>query len=313
MGDLHVPVLLAEAVNRLLTKTDGVYVDGTAGMGGHSEAIAERLTGKGCLYCFDRDPEAVVLARERLRRFGDRVSVRDGNFSSLQGLMGERGLTEVDGVLLDLGLSSYQLERSGRGFSFLREEPLDMRMDFGRGVPAAELLAGLSLSELEKILKEFGEEKRARAISRAILKAGGRRPILTSDQLAHTVVSAYPPRMRAGFRHPATKTFQALRIAVNQELSALKGFLKDAPALIAGGGRVVVLSYHSLEDRLVKQAMAAWERGCSCPPDLPVCACGGHALFRRLERKGVRPTPEEVAVNPRARSAVLRAAERMVT
>jgi 16S rRNA (cytosine1402-N4)-methyltransferase len=204
-------------------------------------------------------------------------------------------------------MSSYQLEQSGRGFSFNRDEPLDMRMDPGSGITAEQLINSRPSSELEKILREFGEEKRAKVIARSIVQ---KRPLSSSLQLAR-LIEAVVPRSRRGRKHPATRTFQALRIAVNRELEYLRTFLEKAPSLIVAGGRLVVLSYHSLEDRMVKQAMADWERGCQCPPNLPECRCGKSPLFRRLQKKGIKPDHEEIEQNPRARSAMLRVAERI--
>jgi 16S rRNA (cytosine1402-N4)-methyltransferase len=303
----HRPVLVNQVVRTLLTVPDGIYVDGTAGTGGHSEAIGRAMGAEGRLLCLDRDSEALRICRNRLFFLGDRVTLVQGNYAAADDIIRNFGLEAVHGMLLDLGMSSYQLEQSGRGFSFNRDEPLDMRMDPGSGITAEQLINSRPSSELEKILREFGEEKRAKVIARSIVQ---KRPLSSSLQLAR-LIEAVVPRSRRGRKHPATRTFQALRIAVNRELEYLRTFLEKAPSLIVAGGRLVVLSYHSLEDRMVKQAMADWERGCQCPPNLPECRCGKSPLFRRLQKKGIKPDHEEIEQNPRARSAMLRVAERI--
>lgn len=306
----HTPVLVKEVVKHLVHLPEGTYVDGTAGGGGHSEAILERLAGRGRLVCLDRDPDAVNLCRRRLRTFNN-VCVIRANFADLDEVAGGLSLKRVDGVLLDLGMSSNQLETSGRGFSFHREEPLDMRMNPENRLTASHLVNDLPAQELETILREYGEEKAARSIVRAIVNAREKTRIKTASQLADIIDKAYPRSRRNRFRHPATRSFQALRIAVNRELQSLDAFLDKIPSLLNSGGRLVVLSYHSLEDRRVKQAMAGWEHPCICPPDFPRCVCGHKPLFRRLFKKGLKPDSKEIAGNPRARSAVMRAAERV--
>jgi 16S rRNA (cytosine1402-N4)-methyltransferase len=308
----HQPVLVREVVKYLVTQTGGIYVDGTVGSGGHSAAVGERLIGKGRLICLDRDPEAVRLSGKRLAFLGSNVCVIKANFANLDNVLKNLEIKEVQGVLLDLGVSSYQIEKSGRGFSFSRNEPLDMRMDPDETLTADSLVNNLSSKELERLLKDFGEERRAKLIARAVVSERSRKPINTSSRLAVLTESVFPPPSRGSkARHPATKTFQALRIAVNKELENLEIFLKKIPLLMAKGGRLVVLSYHSLEDRLVKQAMFEWEKGCTCPPDFPECICGKTPVFRRLIKKGVKPGQEEIEYNPRSRSARLRVAERL--
>ncbi len=307
----HKPVLVEQVVKHLVTTPDGTYVDGTAGSGGHSLAIGTALTDKGRLICLDRDPDAVRLSRQRLAILGKRVLVAQANFSEFDKVLEELKITRVEGVLLDLGMSSYQLEKSGRGFSFRREEPLDMRMDPKNSVTARHLVNDLSGRELESILKDYGEERRARSISKAIIKTRKREPIETSQRLAELIREVYPPALRFRARHPATRTFQALRIAVNTELENLETFLQKIPAMLIKGGRLVVLSYHSLEDRRVKQAMVNWEQRCTCPPDFPDCVCGKVSSFRRVFKKGLKAGQGEVEENPRARSAIMRAAERI--
>lgn len=307
----HKPVLLQHVVRYLVWTPDGIYVDGTVGTGGHGLAVGMSLSGKGRLICLDLDPDAVRLSRQRLAMLGKRAVVIKASFAELDGVLEGLGIRGVDGLLLDLGMSSYQLERSGRGFSFSREEPLDMRMDPERGQTAHYLVNDLSEGELEDILRDYGEERRAKSIARAIVNTRKIKPIETSLQLAELIKSVFPPSYRSGPRHPATRTFQALRIAVNKELQNLETLLNKIPTIIAKGGRLVVLSYHSLEDRPVKQAMVNWEQACTCPPDFPECVCGKVPLFRRLFKRGLRAGKGEIEENPRARSAILRAAERI--
>lgn len=294
-----------------MTKGNGVYVDGTAGTGGHTEIIAACLSPEGRLICLDRDPEAIRISRERMAPLGDRVRLIQANYADLDRILQGIGIPRVDGILLDLGISTLQLEQEGRGFSFYRDEPLDMRMDPGDGVPASHLVNTLSTEDLAKILREYGEERRAKAIARKITRERSRKPIERAAQLAKLTASVVPRTGGPGAKHPATRTFQALRIAVNRELDHLAVFLEKAPSLMARGGRLVILTYHSLEDRIVKQTMRDWERGCKCPPDLPRCGCGKSPLFRRIHKKGIKPGSQELQENPRARSVTLRTAERI--
>jgi len=307
----HKPVMVNEVVTTLITLPDGTYVDGTVGSGGHSESIGTAISGRGRLICLDRDSEAVRLSRERLGPLGERVTLLKANFTDLNVILRDLGVGKVQGILLDLGMSSYQLDLSGRGFSFNRDEPLDMRMDLTDEMDARQLINSLERREIEMMLRDYGEEKKARLISRSIERERRINPIRTSRELADLVRAIVPTSRHFGSKDPATRTFQALRIAVNRELENLKEFLESVPILVEKGGRLVFLTYHSLEDRLVKQAMADWEKGCTCPPDLPQCVCGKKALFKRLHKKGLRPEKREIEDNPRARSAVLRAAERI--
>lgn len=307
----HRPVLVHEVVTHLVTTLDGIYVDGTVGNGGHSEAIGKKIGSKGRLICLDRDSEAVRLSRERLSPLGDRVTILKGNYATLGEVLKGLGEEKVVGIFLDLGVSSHQLEKSGRGFSFNRDEPIDMRMDPDDKLTAHQLINTFPPEALEKILREYGEETRARVIVKAIKRERNKMPIDSSLQLAKLIQSVTPHSRRTRARHPATRTFQALRIAVNRELDNLKVFLDTAPSLTSKGGRLVIISYHSLEDRMVKRAMMEWERGCTCPPDFPDCTCGKVPLFKRLHKKGIKPAQREIERNPRARSAILRAAERI--
>ncbi len=287
-----------------------MYVDGTVGSGGHSAAILSHLPQKGRLICLDRDPDAIRLSRKRLQR-DHRVQFVQANFADLGRVVRDLAIDKIDGVLLDLGMSSYQIEASGRGFSFNRDETLDMRMNPDSKPTGEDLLRNASLESLEFLLREYGEERRARILARAILKARDKGPIKTAKELARIIENATPKSRGAWKRHPATKTFQALRIAVNKEMENLETFLYEIPSLMNVEGRLVVISYHSLEDRRVKNAMVQWEKACTCPPDFPVCACQKVPIFKRVLRKGLKPDQTEIHDNPRARSAIMRVAERI--
>lgn len=304
----HVPVLLDAVLEVLPQSPGGVYVDGTLGGGGHARAIAERLGPGGLLVGIDRDPQALAAAAFLAADFPGRVRLVQASFGDLGAILAAQGLGPVDGIVLDLGVSSRQLDEAGRGFSFLRDGPLDMRMDPGTGVPAAELVNGLPEEELARLFREYGEEPRASRVARAVVRARGRGPLKTTGELARAVEEALG---RRGGKHPATRIFQALRIAVNAELQALDRFLEALPDLLAPGGRVVVIAYHSLEDRRVKQALRGYAPQCRCPAAAPRCTCGTPGLLRPLGRKAVKPGREEIQANPRARSARLRAAERL--
>jgi len=302
--------MVNEVIRYLVTVSEGIYVDATTGSGGHSEAIGMEISSKGRLICLDRDPDAVRISKKRLSHLGDRVTLINANFTELSEVLEGLRIKKVNGILLDLGFSSYQIEHSGRGFSFNRDEPLDMRMDPSDETTAQQLINELSAKEIKQILRNYGEEKRAGIISRSIERERKKGPIDSSLQLADLIRSVVPPSHRPGAIDPATRTFQALRIAVNRETENIKIFLEKVPPLMDRGGRLVFLSYHSLEDRLVKQKMADWEKACTCPPDFPKCACEKTPLFKRLNMKVIRPDSEEIKDNPRARSAILRAAER---
>ncbi len=302
----HRPVLAAEAAELLVAAPQGVYVDATLGGGGHARQILARLGTAGRLVGVDRDPEALEACREL--RHDPRVTLAHGRFGALRTVLEHLGIGPVQGILVDLGMSSHQVDRPERGFSFLHDGPLDMRMDPRERTSAADLVNRLDERELARILREYGEEPRARRVAAAIVRARKRGAIRTTGQLARVVEEALG---RRGGRHPATRTFQALRIAVNRELEELDALLRDLPGLLVPGGRVVAIAYHSLEDRRVKRAFRDAEPRCRCPAQALRCACGRPGWLRVLTRKAVRPSREEVAANPRARSARLRAAERL--
>ncbi len=305
----HPPVLLREAVGFLAPRAGGVYVDGTVGGGGHAEEILKHSSPDGVLIGLDQDGDAVRRCQERLAAYGKRVVVRQKNFRDIDAVLSELGYAAVDGVLLDLGVSWFHLKMPERGFSFALDGPLDMRMNTGVPHTAADLVNTLPRRELARILRDYGEERKAGAIARAIEKARARGPITSTAQLAGIVSSVSPP-FPARRIHPATLTFQALRIAVNDEMEALREGLNKIVHILRPGGRVAVISFHSLEDRIVKQFYAASAKGCTCPPKMPVCVCGKKSSLTILTRRPVLPGVEEVERNPAARSAKLRVAEK---
>jgi 16S rRNA (cytosine1402-N4)-methyltransferase len=309
----HIPVLADEVMSMLAPAPGSLQIDATLGGGGHTERILEATDPDGRLLGLDADGAAIARVVDRLRpRFGDRLVTRQANFRELATVAPAAGFGQVDGALFDLGLSSYQLADTERGFGFRAGGPLDMRFDTGRGVPAAELLGTLDVGELAALFGRYGEEPRAGRIARAIVDARRTVPITTAEELAALVERVVPPNPRQPRRtHPATRVFQALRIAVNEELDALEDGLRAALDLLRPGGRLVVLSYHSLEDRIVKRFFAAERRGCVCPPELPVCVCGRNPRLRLVTRPSLTPSAAEIQANPRARSARLRAAERL--
>lgn len=305
----HKPVLLDECVEMLNIRPDGVYVDGTLGRAGHSAEIARRLT-TGRLICIDRDMAAIRAAEERLAPWRDRVRLVHGNFSDLAAILREAEVSGVDGALFDLGVSSPQLDDAARGFSYMHDAPLDMRMDDTAPLTAREVVNTWGQEELRRILYEYGEERYAPAVARAIVRSRAEKPIETTLELAEIVRGAMPPAALREKQHPAKRTFQAVRIAVNGELDALPPMLRSAVESLNPGGRLAVITFHSLEDRIVKQALRDMARGCTCPPEFPVCVCGKKPKIRLLTRKPVVPGEAEVTKNPRARSAKLRAAEK---
>jgi len=312
MEEGHRPVLAEEVMKMLAPRPGSLHVDCTVGGGGHTERILEAASPDGRVLGLDADPAAIARVGERLARFGDRLVLRQANFRSLAEVAPGAGFDAVDGILLDLGLSSFQLADAGRGFGFRAGGPLDMRFDPSRGEPASALLARLDEGALAECLRRFGEEPHARRIARAIVEGRRGEPIETAEQLASVVERAVPRRPGPRGRiHPATRVFQALRIAVNGELDALAAVLAASLDLLRPGGRLVVLSYHSLEDRIVKRFVAAERRGCTCPPAFPICVCGRAPRLRSVGHQPVVPSDAEVAANPRSRSARLRTAERL--
>ena len=305
----HVSVLLEECVTGLNIRPEGIYVDGTLGGAGHSCRIAEGLT-TGRLIGIDRDPVALKAAGERLAPYGDRVTLVHSNFCEMASVLESLGISGVDGILLDLGVSSPQLDDGERGFSYMADAPLDMRMDGGDALTADTVVNTWSYEELKKILYEYGEERYAPAIASAILRRRETAPIRTTLELVEVIRSAMPPAALREKQHPAKRSFQAIRIAVNDELNSVAKAMEAAIPLLNSGGRLAVITFHSLEDRIVKNAMAAAAKGCICPPEFPVCVCGRKPQVDILTRKPIVSAEEELTRNPRARSAKLRICEK---
>ena len=306
----HRPVLLEEAIQGLAIRPDGVYVDGTLGRGGHSEAIVRGLTAGGRLLCIDRDSQALEEGRARLAPWAGQITFLHGNFGDLAALLDGAGVERVDGMLFDLGVSSPQLDDGSRGFSYQHDAPLDMRMDQSAPLTAFDVVNGWSQEELRRILWQYGEERYSGPIAAAIVRAREQAPIQTTGQLADLIRGAMPAKARREKQHPAKRSFQAIRIAVNDELGEVERMLDTALNLLRPGGRIAVISFHSLEDRLVKSAFAQWASGCTCPPDFPVCVCGKKPRARLVGRRPIVAGGEELQDNPRARSAKLRVAEK---
>lgn len=305
----HVSVLLDECIEGLNIKPDGIYVDGTLGGAGHSYHIAEKLT-TGRLIGIDRDPVALKAAGERLSPFADRVTLVHSNFCRMGQVLQELGISGVDGILLDLGVSSPQLDDGSRGFSYMTDAPLDMRMDNGDALSADTVVNTWSYEELKRILYDYGEERYAPAIAAAIVRKREISPIRTTLELVDVIRSAMPPAALREKQHPAKRTFQAIRIAVNDELNSVSKAMDAAIPCLNPGGRLAVITFHSLEDRIVKNAMAAAAKGCICPPEFPVCVCGRKPQVTVLTRKPIVSGEEELERNPRARSAKLRICEK---
>lgn len=307
----HHPVLLEKVITYLRCEDGKTYVDCTLGGGGHAARILEKSSPTGRLLGIDWDPEAIRISRDRLKAYGGRVFLVCDSFSNLTRIVRDQGFESVDGILLDLGVSSFQLEDGKRGFSLRGEAPLDMRMDPNRREMAADLINGLPVRELERLLKAYGETRWAKRVSRLIERRRKKSFISTTKELRSIVHSAIPAPLHPRRIDPATKTFMALRIAVNEELDNLKTGLEEALTVLGRGGRICVISFHSLEDRLVKGFFRMAEKGCTCPPHLPQCVCHGEKTLRILEPKPIRPSQREIEENPRARSAKLRVAERI--
>lgn len=307
----HQPVMIKEVVESLRCRAGGIYVDGTVGGGGHAYEILEQSAPEGMLIGIDRDKEALGEAESRLRGFGRRKVLVKGNFVDIAAILAGLNIKFVDGILLDLGVSSHQLEEARRGFSFAQEAPLDMRMDSDQGFSAGDLVNNFTESELAKIIRDYGEERMAGRIARAIVRKRSRAPIMTTTELAALVRQAVPAAYGRQRIHPATRTFQAIRIAVNDELVDLPRAIRSGIGVLSGGGRFSIIAFHSLEDRIVKNEFRLGEGGCTCPPRLPVCICQRQAVLKVLTKKPLRPGLEELDCNPRARSARLRTAERI--
>ena len=306
----HRPVLLDECMEALNIRPEGIYFDGTLGRAGHSGQIARRLT-TGRLICVDRDQAALDAARERLAPWMDRIILVHSNFDRVDEILDKLSLPGVDGMLFDLGVSSPQLDDASRGFSYMRDAPLDMRMDRDEGLTAADVVNGWSQEELKRVLFQYGEERYAPQIAGAIVRRRADKPIATTLELVDVIRSAMPPKALREKQHPAKRSFQAIRVAVNDELSCVERMLRRAVPRLNRGGRLAVITFHSLEDRIVKTGLAEFARGCTCPPDFPVCVCGKTPDIKLVNKKPILPTEQEIEENPRARSAKLRVAEKL--
>lgn len=308
----HKPVMLNEVIDSLKIRPEGTYVDGTLGGAGHSSQIARRLSGEGRLFGFDQDAAAIEAAAKRLEPYKDRVSIIRSNYSEMRERLSELGVRSADGILLDLGVSSYQLDDAQRGFSYRADAPLDMRMDQRQKLSAREVVNGYSIGELTRVIREYGEERFARNIAKHITAEREKKPIETTGELISILKAAIPAKAREGGGHPAKRTFQAIRIEVNRELDVLSDSLDGMIDLLADGGRICVITFHSLEDRIVKEVFRRNENPCTCPPEFPVCVCGKKSKGHVITRKPIIPSVEETEENPRSKSAKLRVFERTI-
>lgn len=307
----HKSVLLQECIDALNIRPDGIYLDGTLGGAGHSSQIARRLTEGGRLIGVDRDRTALAAAKERLAPYADRVTLVHSNFAEIDAILDSLGIPAVDGMLFDLGVSSPQLDDASRGFSYMADAPLDMRMDKDDALTAGEVVNTWPQGELRRILYDYGEERYAPQIAAAICRAREKAPIETTLELVDIIRSAMPAQALREKQHPAKRSFQAIRIAVNDELGAVSRMMQAAVGRLNPGGRLAVITFHSLEDRIVKSKMQQAARGCTCPPEFPVCVCGKKPLVKLVTRKPIVSGPAELEENPRARSAKLRVAEKL--
>ena len=307
----HTSVLLFECIEALNIRNGYTYIDATSGGGGHSLEIAKRMGPDSRLFCFDRDKDAIRAASERLKDYRDRVTFINENFSTLDLAIKEYGITNIGGVLADLGCSSYQFDTPERGFSYMHDAPLDMRMDTDSPLSTYNVVNEYSEAELKKLIFEYGEERFAPRIAQAIVRRRTESAIKTTHELSDVIKGAIPSASRADGPHPAKRTFQAIRIEVNGELDAIKPLIDSAAANLVPGGRLAIISFHSLEDRIVKQSYKSLLGGCTCPKDFPVCVCGRKPVIKEISRKPILPSDEELEINPRSRSAKLRVCEKL--
>lgn len=307
----HTSVLLEETIEGLNIKPDGIYVDGTLGGGGHSYEIAARLGENGRHIGIDQDEAAILAAGERLEKFGDKVTIVRSNYRSTKSVLASLGIEKIDGMMLDLGVSSYQLDEQERGFSYRYDTPLDMRMDRRQSLSAKEIINDYSEGELFRVIRDYGEDKFAKNIAKHIVRARAKKPIETTGELNEIIKAAIPAKMRAEGGHPSKRTFQAIRIECNRELEVLKDSLDELIDLLNPGGRLCIITFHSLEDRIVKAAFKRAENPCTCPPSFPVCVCGKESRGKVITGKPILPGKEELQENPRSKSAKLRIFEKI--
>ena len=307
----HKSVLLKESIEYIRPIEDGVYIDATLGLGSHTRHLLESTNFSSRIIGFDVDEEAISIAKERLSDYKDNIHFLNKNFYEIDCVSSEFNLDEVDGIIADLGMSSYQLEHSNRGFSFMRSEPLDMRMDAKLQFTAYDLVNEMSAEELSNLFRDYGEESFSKKIAKSIIKSRQQKPIQTSKELAALISNSIPRKFHPKKIHPATKSFQALRIAVNNELENLKIFIEKAVKLLKPGGRLVIISFHSLEDRIVKQSFKELHASCICPPEIPVCACEKESIVKIITRSPVTPGEDEMIENPRSRSSKMRVVEKI--
>jgi len=306
----HISIMADECIKGLNIKEDGIYVDCTLGGGGHSSYILQKLSPKGRLIGIDQDIDAINAAKARLNQYNNVTYVND-NFRNISNILSDLGIEKVDGILADLGVSSYQLDNAERGFSYMHDAPLDMRMNREQQFSAYDVVNGYSMEQLEKMIKNYGEEKFARRIAQFIVERRADKKIESTFQLVDIIKAAIPAKARREGPHPAKRTFQAIRIEVNGELEILNKFVEDGVNCLAEGGRIAIITFHSLEDRIIKLKFRELANPCTCPPDFPICQCGKKSLIKVITRKPIEPTEDEVESNPRSRSAKLRIAERI--
>lgn len=309
--DLHKTVLLDECIANISPVEDGVFVDATIGLGGHTDMLLEACNFKARIVGMDVDDQALEMVSQRLKQYKDRIDLVNRNFISIDSSLQELGIKKVNGIIADLGMSSFQLDHSGKGFSFSKQEPLDMRMDPSIQFTAYDLVNEMDEEELRYIFKKYGEEKFAGNIARAIIKKRENKPIQTSSELAAIISNSIPKKFHPKKRHPATKSFQALRIAINNELENLQIFIEKSVKLLKPGGRLVIISFHSLEDRIVKNIFKKLQSPCICPPDFPVCRCGKEPVLKLITKNPVTPGQDEISQNPRSRSSKMRVGEKL--
>ena len=310
MEFVHKSVLLKETIDGLKIKPDGIYVDGTLGGGGHASEVARRLSDKGSIIGIDQDAAAIEAAGIRLKDFGEKVTIVRSNYCDMKSQLGKLGIDKVDGIVLDLGVSSYQLDTADRGFSYREDAPLDMRMDQRSEMTARDIVNDYSEMDLYRVIRDYGEDKFAKNIARHIVRERAKRPIETTGELTEVIRHAIPMKFQKKTGHPAKRTFQAIRIELNRELDVLRDSLDDMIDMLNPGGRLCIITFHSLEDRIVKTNFKKNENPCTCPPDFPVCVCGKKSLGKMLTRKPILPSEEELEYNKRSKSAKLRVFER---